>query len=52
MSKTPTHTSQRIGRNTEHGPLAGKREERRAEIARRWPELARGATPPTKPAKG
>lgn len=41
-----TQTPARIGRNTTHGPLAGKRDERTAEIARRFPELAR-QTPTT-----
>jgi hypothetical protein len=41
---TTTKTPERIGRNTTHGPLAGKREERAAEIARRFPELARQTT--------
>jgi hypothetical protein len=48
MTKTTTQTPTRIGRTIEHGPLAGKREERAAEIARRFPELAKHA-PTTKP---
>lgn len=38
---TTPQTPARMGRNTTHGPLAGKRDERTAEIERRYPELAK-----------